>query len=551
MLRSFLLLIMGTVLLSGCDFKSNSSSSATSTADTTAPTVSSTTPASSATNIDVDAAITITFSEGMLDSTINTTNITMVDSSSAAVTGTVTIDSDSLVATFTPSASLSYTETYTVSLSTSITDDSNNALASIYSWSFTTHSGTGAWNTATDQVSSSSIVYQPYDVSLVMDSNGNGMAIWSQGDGTANSSVFANYYTESTASWGTATEIDLNDTTDATKPDIGIDGSGNVMAVWQQSDGTAESIYYNIYTKSTSSWGTAALIDSTNNPASVPKVVMNTSGNAVAVWRQSDGTYQSIYSSTYTGTWSAQATLEAANFTAFEPSLAMNGDGDAVATWRQGDGTSSNIYAAVYAASTWGAATAIDGVATDASDSVPQVAINNTGNAVVLWRQNDGTTESMYANRYTNSSTSWGTAALVESSANIALDDFSVAIDSNSNAIALWLQSDGTAVSTYANRYTTSWGTAETIDTGNNATTAPHVAILPSNDAVAVWEQSDGTAESIYSSVYNGSWSTAATIESSTFSSTDPFVVTDRTGTKESALAAWLRTVGSVHSNLY
>lgn len=400
MFKPFVLLVMSVIFLSGCDFKSNSSSSASSSSDTTAPTVSSTTPATNATNIDVDAAITITFSEAMLDSTINTTNITMVNSSSAAVTGTVTIDSDSLIATFTPASSLSYTETYTASLSTSITDAAGNALAA-YSWSFTTDSGTGAWNTTTDQVSSSSFVYQPYDVSVVMDASGNGMAIWSQGDGTANSSVFANYYTESTASWGTATEIDLNDTADATKPAIGVDGSGNVMAVWQQSDGTAESIYYNLYTKSSSSWGGATLLDSTNNPASVPKVVMNTSGNAVAVWRQSDGTYQSIYSSTYTGTWSAQALLESANFTAYEPSLAMNGDGDAVATWRQGDGSDSNIYAAVYTASAWGTAAAIDSVTTDASDSVPQVAINNTGNAVVLWRQNDSTTESMYANQYT------------------------------------------------------------------------------------------------------------------------------------------------------
>jgi len=554
MFKQVCLLVIGVMALSGCDFVSDSSSSSSSTAtasDTTAPTVSSTTPATDATNIDVDAAITITFSEGMLDSTLTTTNITLEDSADAAVSSTITIDSDSLVVTITPDASLAYSETYTATITTSVTDDSGNAI-SAYTWDFTTGTGTGAWNTATDQVSSGSFVYQPYDVSVVMDSNGNGMAIWSQGDGTANSSIFANYYTESTASWGTEAEIDLNDTTDATKPDIGIDGSGNVMAVWQQSDGTAESIYYNLYTKSTSSWGGATLLDTTNNAASVPKVVMNTSGNAFAVWRQSNGTAQSIYTSTYTGTWSAQALLETTDFTAYEPSLAMNGDGDAVTAWRQGDGADLNIYVAVYAASTWGTAAAIDNVTTDASDSVPQVAINNTGNAVVLWRQNDGTTESLFANQYTKSDTTWGTAGLVESSANIALDDFSVAIDSNSNAIAVWLQSDGTAVSTYANRYASSaWGTAAAIDTGANVTSEPHIAMLPSNNGVAVWTQSDGTADSIYSSIYSGSWSTAAVIESSSFSSTDPFVATDRTGTKESALAAWLRTVGSVHSNLY
>jgi len=103
--------------------------------DTTPPTVSSTSPASGATGVSLDTVVTATFSEAMDAATITAGSFTL-----ASVSGSVAYNSGSYTATFTPAADLAYETTYTASLSTAITDNAGNPLASTYSWSFTTES---------------------------------------------------------------------------------------------------------------------------------------------------------------------------------------------------------------------------------------------------------------------------------------------------------------------------------------------------------------------------------------------------------------------------
>ena len=104
--------------------------------DTTPPTVFSTNPADTATNVAVNTTITATFSEAMDSSTINTSTFTL----SGGVTGTVTYSGTT--ATFTPSSNLAYNTTYTATVTTGVRDTSGNAMASNYTWSFTTGGST-------------------------------------------------------------------------------------------------------------------------------------------------------------------------------------------------------------------------------------------------------------------------------------------------------------------------------------------------------------------------------------------------------------------------
>jgi len=103
------------------------------TVDTTAPSVTSTSPVADATGVAVDTVITATFSEAMDESTITTSSFTL-----DGVAGSVSYDSGTYTATFTPSADLAESTTYTATLSTAITDAAGNPLAAEYSWGFTT-----------------------------------------------------------------------------------------------------------------------------------------------------------------------------------------------------------------------------------------------------------------------------------------------------------------------------------------------------------------------------------------------------------------------------
>jgi len=109
------------------------------TRDDTPPTVIAVSPANGATQVDPTTAVSITFSEAMDASTINGTNISLrLSSSGALVTGTVTYNATSHVATFTPAAALGVPANYTVTVSTGVKDLAGNAMSAAFQSTFTT-----------------------------------------------------------------------------------------------------------------------------------------------------------------------------------------------------------------------------------------------------------------------------------------------------------------------------------------------------------------------------------------------------------------------------
>jgi hypothetical protein len=107
--------------------------------DYTKPTVTTVSPANGATNIATNtSSITATFSESMDESSIYASTFTVQNSSGASVSGTVTYDPSTNKVTFIPSSTLAYSTTYTAKLNTGVKDLAGNALASDYTWTFTT-----------------------------------------------------------------------------------------------------------------------------------------------------------------------------------------------------------------------------------------------------------------------------------------------------------------------------------------------------------------------------------------------------------------------------
>ncbi len=106
--------------------------------DTTAPTVTSTNPANVATGVAINNKIAATFSEALDPATITATSFTVTGPGATSVAGTVTYAAVGTTATFAPAGQLALNTTFTVTLTTEITDLAGNALASDFVWSFTT-----------------------------------------------------------------------------------------------------------------------------------------------------------------------------------------------------------------------------------------------------------------------------------------------------------------------------------------------------------------------------------------------------------------------------
>ena len=105
---------------------------------TTPPTVISTVPANGATAVAINHALSATFSVAMNSATIDATTFTLTATGGAAVTGVVTYVAAGSVATFTPAAALASSTAYTATITTGAMDLEGTALASTYTWNFTT-----------------------------------------------------------------------------------------------------------------------------------------------------------------------------------------------------------------------------------------------------------------------------------------------------------------------------------------------------------------------------------------------------------------------------
>jgi len=236
-----------------------------------------------------------------------------------------------------------------------------------------------------------------YSPQIAIDSNGNALAVWYQYDGTRNN-IWANRFDGS--SWGSATLIETDNAGTAYSPQIAIDSNGNALAVWYQHGGTRNNIWANRFDGS--SWGSATLIESDNaGSAYSPQIAIDSNGNALAVWYQHDGTRYNIWANHFDGSsWGSATLIEIDNAgSASSPQIAIDSNGNALAVWYQSDGTRNNIWANRFDGSSWGSATLIE---TDNAGHAyfPQIAIDDNGNALAVWDQYDGTRNNIWANRF-------------------------------------------------------------------------------------------------------------------------------------------------------
>ena len=132
--------------LAGNALASNYSWSFTTTAvDITPPTVSSVSPVSGATGTSVGTTVTANFSEAINASTVTASTFQLRNSANTLITATVNTSGNQII--LTPSAALAGSTVYTATITggtSGVKDLAGNALASNYSWSFTTVAATSS-----------------------------------------------------------------------------------------------------------------------------------------------------------------------------------------------------------------------------------------------------------------------------------------------------------------------------------------------------------------------------------------------------------------------
>jgi len=416
-------------------------------------------------------------------------------------------------AAFTPAAPLRADRTYTASISTAVTDLAGNGLAAAAAWSFATHRR--AWGVATlVEHDDSGAAEEPQ---LALDVNGDGVAAWAQSDGTR-TNIWASRYVAG-AGWSAAGVIETGNAGDADQVQLGVNAIDPVIAaVWSQSDGTRTNIWSSHFG---TAWAAPVMIETTNlGPAGLPRVTLDTAGNALAVWQQSDGTRSSIWSNVYvTGTgWGTAVLVENDNAgSAFAPDVAFDSAGDAVAVWHQSDGTRANIWTNRYTAGVgWGTPALLETTNTGGAFDA-RVATGEDDSAIAVWYQSDGVRDNVWANRYVDG-VGWSGATLLETDETGSAYSPQVGIDDAGHAVAIWYQLDAVPrYSIMASRYVagTGWQPAERLelDDANHAVGA-RVVMGADGDAVAVWHTGLGPSGDLWTARYaGGDWGAPRLLE--------------------------------------
>ncbi|MBF0361356.1 MAG: hypothetical protein HQK49_10105 [Oligoflexia bacterium] len=376
----------------------------------------------------------------------------------------------------------------------------------------------GSWTHPTSLSDNISPDGQDADLPAVaMDNNGNAIITWHQSNGS-NNQIFKSEYRN--GSWTHPTSLSDNISTDgqdAYSPVVAMDNNGNAIISWRQSDGSKLQIFKSEYRNG--SWTHPTSLSNNISPdgqdASSQKVAIDDNGNAIITWVQLDGSKWQIFKSEYrNGSWthptslSDNISLDGQNTD--WPVVAMDNNGNAIITWRQLDGSKYQIFKSEYRNGSWThPASLSDNISPDGQDVLtPIVAIDNNGNAIITWRQSDGSKQQIFKSEYRNGS--WTHPASL--SDNISPDGQDaitpiVAMDNNGNAIITWRQSDGSNSQIFKSEYRNgSWthpaSVSDNISPDGQDAITPMVAMDNNGNAIITWRQSDGSKNQIFKSEY-------------------------------------------------
>jgi hypothetical protein len=291
---------------------------------------------------------------------------------------------------------------------------------------------------------------------------------------------------------------------DATFVQVGIDGNGNVVAIWLENGYVQSSICL-----AGGSWSAPVTI-STAGTASSPALVVDSNGNATALWNE--GSSIKTSAQPFGDAWSAPSTLASSG--ASHGSLSVDPSGNVVAIWVASGAieSSTKLYGGSW--STTPSVLAASGA------SMPQISVGSSGNVFAVWHAINpiSSMDAIYSASKTISGT-WSTAVVVSSDTQNC-NYPNIAVDSNGNAIAIWFRYgvNGTQynnVVLQASEYDSSgfsWNTPTDLSTGgirDPAYLESSVSFCSAGNATAVWTNSDDGSTYFLSSAslpINGNW---------------------------------------------
>ena len=343
------------------------------------------------------------------------------------------------------------------------------------------------------------------DPDIKLSDSGIAIAVWVHDTGLGRV-IQATYYDPDTLTWATAVDLSLPTATADYEPHVAINENGDGIAVWNHyQDNNTTLIQAARFDGATKTWQGFPTNITSGNESFDSRVGIDNNGNAVAIWTHSPygtGGLTYIESSTYdplSNTWSSPVIISFAANHATLPELSVTSNGDAMAVWI--DDLGNNNYplrANKYNGSTKTWRSIEWDITSLRSNAYPaKVSMSNFGTATIVIENPIVNVSGQYyieAYNYDPNTDLWSTGEIITQTTN-PLASPQVSMDDLGNGVAVWIQENGQdkylESSTYL-RVNKTWSLPDQISTIEVSISNPYViaksGVSGLNFAGASWE---------------------------------------------------------------
>lgn len=299
--------------------------------------------------------------------------------------------------------------------------------------------------------------------------------------------------------------------------DVAVDGQGNAVAVWVQSDGGPEVV--EAATRPLGgAWSSPAPVSEVGEEVFGLKVVVDPQGDAAAIWMGVGvGNTQTVRAATRPagGDWTEPVALSNVGEYAHEPDIAIDAESTVTAVWTEGEvGDYGVVQAATRpAGDDWSAPVELS----DGKAAEPQVAVDLEGDVTAVWTliaagRGDGIVQS----KTHPAGGEWSSVAVDVSGADGLAEHPRLAVGPQGDATVVWQRRDIPAASGFkqfvqtARRVAGTWSTPVTLSGDGELAGNPAVTVDPQDNATAIYVSGlTGTATRFVqtrSRAADGSW---------------------------------------------
>ena len=237
---------------------------------------------------------------------------------------------------------------------------------------------------------------------------------------------------------------------DQYQPTGAADSAGNLYAVWMDAREGADYYIRFAYRPTGGDWTPGARIDPTGDQRQeAPRIAVDGSGNAYAVWVDKRDGLEQIYFAYRSagGSWEASLVISPTTQIQSRPALAVNRRGEAVVLWVQQliNSNMKHVFAAGRpVGGPWGAAERVNETGTFGGIWSPDVALDDWGRVYALWSASMSPSyvyHVYFASRPAGGP--WGANESVRDTTVGNAFSSALAVDSAGNAHAVWHDSRG------------------------------------------------------------------------------------------------------------